>query len=369
MMSDEPDGFDAAMMSLALALAERALGRVWPNPAVGAVLADPVGGVILGCGATADGGRPHGEVLALAQAGASARGAALYVTLEPCSHWGKSPPCADAIIAAGVSRVVYGVADPNPLVAGQGLARLEAAGVETVQGPFPEAARRLTLGHILKVTEGRPFVQLKVAVGSDGLVPAGNGRPVWVTGAQARTLVHLYRSRADAIACGSGTVSADDPELTCRLPGMADRSPVRVVFDSRAVLSPGARLFAAVERTPVWVLHQEVAPSDRVSRLSACGARCLCAVADGSGRIVLGAALRQMSEQGITRLLVEAGPRLSGAFLGAGLVDEALLFEGRVPAGAGGLEPFAGEDLSRGLDLCETRDVGGDRLRIFRRRT
>jgi diaminohydroxyphosphoribosylaminopyrimidine deaminase/5-amino-6-(5-phosphoribosylamino)uracil reductase len=363
-----PQGFDAAMMALALALAGRALGSVWPNPAVGAVIADPATGAILGCGATAPGGRPHAEVLALRQAGERARGATLYVTLEPCSHWGKSPPCADAVIAAGVSRVVYGAGDPNPLVAGRGLARLAAAGVEAAQGPFAEEARWLALGHILKVTEGRPFVQLKLAVGSDGLVPVGNGRPVWVTGNEARAIAHLYRAQADAIATGRGTVEADDPELTCRLPGMDARSPLRVVFDSGARLSPHARLFAAIARAPIWVFRLDSASTENIARLEARGASCLLTPADREGRLDVHAALRQLAERGITRLLVEGGPTLAGAFLRAGVVDEILVFEGSVAAGEAGLAPFAGQALDDGFVVFETRSIGGDRLRTYRRR-
>lgn len=359
--------FDRGMMSLALALARRALGSTWPNPAVGAVVAEPGSGVILGCGATAPGGRPHAEVLALRQAGERAAGATLYVTLEPCSHWGKSPPCADAVISAGVARVAYGIADPNPLVAGQGIARLQAAGVAVEAGPFAEEARWLAMGHILKVTEGRPFVQIKVAVGSDGLIPVGNGRPVWVTGPEARAYVHLRRAEADAIATGRGTIESDDPELNCRLPGMEERSPLRVVFDGGAKASPKMRLFDAIEQAPILIFHGAAASAEKISRLQARGARCLSAPADGEGRIDLHAALRQLAGRGITRLLVEGGPRLAGAFLKAGLVDEVLLFEGSVPAGVGGLAPFAGEVLDGAFVAVETRDIGGDRLRVYRR--
>jgi diaminohydroxyphosphoribosylaminopyrimidine deaminase/5-amino-6-(5-phosphoribosylamino)uracil reductase len=368
MMADDQSGVDAGMMALALALGKRALGSTWPNPAVGAVVADPASGAIIGVGATAPGGRPHAETIALGQAGARAAGSTLYVTLEPCSHWGKTPPCADAVVAAGVSRVVYGIADPNPLVEGKGLARLQAAGIRVEQGPFADAARRLALGHIRRVTERRPFVQLKVAVGADGLIPAGDGRPVWVTGAAARALVHLQRAEADAVASGSGTIRADDPELTCRLPGMARRSPLRVIFDSAASLSTDARLFDALERAPIFVFCLETAFREKTASLRARGAECVFAPADHKGRINLHAALRQLSERGITRLLVEGGPKLTGAFLREGLVDEALVFEGSAPAGAGGMAPFSGEALDERFALAETRSIGKDRLRIFRRK-
>lgn len=359
---------DAGMMALALALAGRALGTTWPNPAVGAVVVERDSGAIAGCGATARGGRPHAEVIALRQAGERARGATLYVTLEPCSHWGKSPPCVDAILAAGVSRVVFGAADANPLVAGRGLARLREAGLDVIPGPFAREARWLALGHTLKVTAGRPFVQLKVAIGSDGRVPAGTGRPVWVTGPQARALTHLWRARADAIATGLGSVAADDPELTCRLPGMESRSPVRVIFDSAARLPPGARLFAAIGTAPLWVFRLDLASQDRIAALEARGAQCPPVPSDEGGGISLSAALRLMGERGITRLLVEGGPKLAGSFLRAGLVDEALIFEGAAAAGRGGMTPFAGARLGADFVLFDTRRAGEDRLRIYRRR-
>ena len=251
----------------------------------------------------------------------------------------------------------------------KGSLRLREAGVEVAASPLADEARWLTLGHVLKVTEGRPFVQLKVAVGSDGLIPAGNGAPMWVTGPAARALVHLRRAEADAIATGRGTIEADNPELNCRLPGMAGRSPLRVVFDSRARMSPDVRLFDAVRQAPILVFHGPAAPAERISRLEGRGARCAGAPADGEGRIDLHAALRQLSERGITRLLVEGGPKLAGAFLKAGLVDEALVFEGSVPAGAGGLAPFAGEVLGDAFVVYETRDICGDRLRVFRRKS
>ncbi|MBN9580490.1 MAG: bifunctional diaminohydroxyphosphoribosylaminopyrimidine deaminase/5-amino-6-(5-phosphoribosylamino)uracil reductase RibD, partial [Afipia sp.] len=220
---------DRRFMKLALALGRRGQGRTWPNPAVGAVVVKD--GVIVGRGWTQPGGRPHAEPEALKRAGAAARGATLYVTLEPCSHFGKSPPCADAIIAAGIARVVSAIEDPNPDVAGQGHARLRAAGIAVDVGLCAEEAGRDHAGHLLRVREHRPFVVLKLAVSADDRIAAAGHRPVAITGEAARARVHLLRAQSDALLIGIGTALADDPLLTCRLPGMAARSPVRVVLD------------------------------------------------------------------------------------------------------------------------------------------
>src|SRR5499427_2412737 len=214
---------DARFMTLALALGQRGLGRTWPNPAVGAVIVrnDGAGPVIVGRGWTQPGGRPHAETEALQRAGEAARGATIYVTLEPCSHHGKSPPCADAIVAAGVARVVSAIEDPNPEVAGQGHARLRAAGIAVDVGVCADEARYAHAGHIRRITAGRPHVTLKLAVSADGKIGTAGNKPVALTGERARTKVHLQRAHSDAILIGIGTVLSDDPELTCRLPGMA----------------------------------------------------------------------------------------------------------------------------------------------------
>ena len=233
---------DARFMALALALGRRGLGRTWPNPAVGAVIVKD--GIIIGRGWTQPGGRPHAEIEALRRAGEAARGATLYVTLEPCSHYGKSPPCADAIIAAGLSRVVSALEDPNPEVAGAGHARLRAAGIAVDIGIGAEEARHDHAGHIRRMRDGRPHVILKLAVSADGKAGAPGRKPLAITGEAARERVHLLRAQSDAIMVGIGTALADDPMLTCRLPGMEKYSPVRVVLDSALRLPPGVALGA-----------------------------------------------------------------------------------------------------------------------------
>ncbi len=227
---------DRRFMQLALTLGRRGLGRTWPNPAVGAVVVKD--GVVVGRGWTQPGGRPHAEPEALRRAGEAARGATLYVTLEPCSHVGKSPPCADAVIAAGIVRVVAAIEDPNPLVAGQGHARLRAAGIAVDVGLGADEAARDHAGHFRRVRDKRPHVILKLAVSTDDKIAAVGHKPVAITGEAAKTRVHLLRAQCDAILVGIGTVLADDPMLTCRLPGMAARSPVRMVLD-RALRVPG----------------------------------------------------------------------------------------------------------------------------------
>jgi diaminohydroxyphosphoribosylaminopyrimidine deaminase/5-amino-6-(5-phosphoribosylamino)uracil reductase len=360
---------DARFMALALALGRRGLGNAWPNPAVGAVLVK--GGVVVGRGWTQPGGRPHAEVEALRRAGAAARGATLYVTLEPCSHYGKSPPCADAIVAAGVSRVVSALEDPNPKVAGQGYAKLRAAGIAVDVTIGAEEARRAHAGHICRVRNARPHVTLKLAVSADGKAGLPGRKPVRITGEAATARVHLMRAMNDAVVTGIGTVLADDPQLTCRLPGMEHRSPVRVVIDSALRLPPGSRLAKTAAQTLVWVFCAEDAPAARARALTDLGVEIL-RVPGAAGRLDLAAVLRGLSARGITRAMVEAGPIISAAFVAADLVDEAALFRSANPLGEGidALEgmPLSALTLSPKLRLVGTDQVGADALQTYERK-
>ncbi|MDP1883017.1 MAG: bifunctional diaminohydroxyphosphoribosylaminopyrimidine deaminase/5-amino-6-(5-phosphoribosylamino)uracil reductase RibD, partial [Bradyrhizobium sp.] len=243
---------DQRFMQLALSLGRRGQGRTWPNPAVGAVVVKD--GVIVGRGWTQAGGRPHAEPEALERAGEAARGATLYVTLEPCSHFGKSPPCVDAVIAAGITRVVSAIEDPNPEVAGQGHAKLRAAGITVEIGPGALEAARDHAGHFRRVRDNRPHVILKLAVSPDDKIAAAGHKPVAITGEPARARVHLLRAQCDAILVGIGTVLADDPMLTCRLPGMEARSPVRVVLDRALRIAGTSKLVHSARETPLWVM-------------------------------------------------------------------------------------------------------------------
>lgn len=364
---------DAQFMRIALRLARRGLGRCWPNPSVGAVVVQSgAGAEIVGRGWTRPGGRPHAETVALEEAGDQARGATLYVTLEPCSHHGVTPPCVEAILAAGIRRVVCAIDDPDPRVGGRGLARLERAGVEVATGVLGPAARHIAAGHILRQTQRRPFVQLKLAVGSDGRIAAGDGAPVWVTGEAARANGHLLRARADAILIGRGTVMADDPSLTCRLPGLGDRSPIRVVLDSGLAIPEAAAVLRETDRVPTWVVCADSVPRVGRSALERAGARVFPVAAGASGRLDLASVLRCLADCGITRLLVEGGPNVARSFVDSRFVDEAVFFIGHAPVGAGGLKPFVSGGLEWLVDsgqfrCVDQRDVGPDRRSVYRR--
>lgn len=362
------DDIDSRFMQIALRLAQRGLGTTAPNPSVGAVIVDEATGEVIARGWTQPGGRPHAETEALRRAGARARGATMYVTLEPCSHHGKTPPCADAIVRAGISRVVTGIVDPDPRVAGRGLALLRSAGIEVRRGVCAAAADDLTRGHILRVTERRPFVQIKMALGSDGAVPRGaKGAPVWVTGAQARAHGHLLRARADAILVGGGTVEDDDPELTCRLPGMLDRSPLRVVLCGRRLPPFASKLVQTAREHAVSVFCPPECDAGHLAALEAAGCRVF-QVATVGGRPWIPAVTEALVGQGVTRLLVEGGPTVWRAFFTSGLVDEVVVYR------AGG---YDGTDTVRSavaafaapmaLSLIEGQPIGEDGLYRFYR--
>src|SRR6202046_1605402 len=323
-------------MELALSLGRRGFGRTWPNPAVGALIVKD--GVIVGRGWTQPGSRPHAEVEALRRAGPAARGATLYVTLEPCSHYGKSPPCADAVIASGISRVVAAIEDPNPEVAGQGHAKLRAAGIAVDVGLCADEAARDHAGHFRRIRDTRPHVILKLAVSPDDKIAAAAGKSVAISGEAARSRVHLLRAQCAAILVGIGTVRADDPMLTCRLPGMEARSPVRVVLD-RALRIPGAsRLVHSARETPLWVMTSDLSEAPAAMKLGAAGAQVMrVATTATPPGLDLTAVLHALAEQGITRLLVEGGARVASSFVGAGLVDEAWLLRGPDSIGADGV--------------------------------
>jgi diaminohydroxyphosphoribosylaminopyrimidine deaminase/5-amino-6-(5-phosphoribosylamino)uracil reductase len=357
---------DARFMDLALALGRRGLGRTWPNPAVGAVIVQD--GIIVGRGWTQPGGRPHAETEALRRAGAAARGATMYVTLEPCSHHGKTPPCADAVIAAGLARVVSAMADPNPQVAGAGHWRMAEAGVVVEVGIGADAARRAHAGHIRRVQDGRPNVLLKTAVSADEKVALAGRRPTAITGGRARNRVHLMRATHDALLTGIGTVLADDPLLNCRLPGMP--SPVRIVLDSALRLPPASRLVASARQVPLWVVTGEAA-REGADALTAQGVEVL-RVATTDGKLDLVAVLQLLAERGITRLMVEAGPILATAFLRADLVDEAAVFRGPAKIGPDGIDALDGMPLdaltrSPRFKSLGREAIGDDTIEMFER--
>lgn len=353
-------------MKLALGLARRGLGRTAPNPAVGAVLVAP-DGTIIGRGWTQPGGRPHAETVALAQAGDAARGSTLYVTLEPCSHFGKTPPCADAVIAAGVTRVIAATGDPDERVAGRGFARLRDAGISVETGVMEAEARRLNAGHVARVTLGRPLVTLKLAQSEDGKVALPGGKPVAITGEASRARVHLMRAESDAILVGIGTVLADDPELTCRLPGMEDRSPIRIVLDAGLRTPLGAKLVRGAREVSTWVFAAVDAPADQERALRDAGVEVL-RVERGEGGLRLDQALQLLGARGITRLMVEGGPMAAKALLAAGLVDEAVMLIAPRMLGADAVDGLPLAALVRaGLPEVSQERVGDDVWRTYLR--
>jgi diaminohydroxyphosphoribosylaminopyrimidine deaminase/5-amino-6-(5-phosphoribosylamino)uracil reductase len=332
-----PRRSDDDYLRLALALAGRGLGNVWPNPSVGCVLVRD--GLIVGRGWTQPGGRPHGEAQALAQAGTAAKGATAFVTLEPCAHHGQTPPCAQALIDAGVTRVVIAAPDPDPRVDGRGADMLSKAGVTVAwsEQTVRRQAVELNAGFLSRMTKRRPLVTLKLATTLDGRIATAQGESQWITGAKARARGHLLRAQHDGILVGIGTALADNPELTCRLPGLLDRSPVRIVLDSRLRLAANSRLAQAAVRHPLWLI---TGPENYDEELENLGAVILPARLGGDGRVALSSALEALADRGLTRLLVDGGSAVATAFLAAGLVDRLAWFRAGGVMGGDGLPVF-----------------------------
>jgi len=364
---------DEALMAAALSAGRRNLGVTWPNPAVGALVARETadGPIVLSRGWTSRGGRPHAEPQALTAAGEGARGATLYVTLEPCSHTGGTPPCVDAIRASGVTRVVAAIEDPDFRVAGRGFSILREAGITVDIGAGAAEAKLVHAGHIRRVVEGRPHIMLKLAVSADGKVGLAGRRPARITDEVARGRVHMMRATYDAVLTGIGTVLADDPVLTCRLPGMLDRSPVRVVIDSMLRLPLTSALVRSHKLAPLWVVAGEDAPADREAMLNAAGIEVMRVRKAPKGGLDLRDTVRLLALRGITRLMIEAGPQIAAAFVTDDLVDEANVFETPVMLGADAIDALEGLPLgalATYLSPNETEWHGPDRLRVLRRR-
>jgi diaminohydroxyphosphoribosylaminopyrimidine deaminase/5-amino-6-(5-phosphoribosylamino)uracil reductase len=333
------DAEDRRFMGLALALARRGLGQTWPNPAVGCVLVKD--GVVVGRGWTQKGGRPHAETEALKRAGAAAKGATSYVTLEPCSHHGQTPPCAEALIAAGISRAVVATTDPDARVDGKGNAMLREARIAVDEGLRKAEADEINAGFFLRVREGRPLVTLKLATTLDGRIATKTGESRWISGAASRRRAHLMRAQHDAVLVGSNTVAADDPELTCRLPGLFARSPVRVIFDARLNLPPTAKLVTTARVTPTWIVVRPDAARDRVRALEDAGVTVIQREPNPAGHTDAPDALRELAARGITRVLCEGGSGLAASLLRAGLVDRLAWFHAPRVMGGDGLEATA----------------------------
>lgn len=358
---------DRAHMRAALSLARRGLGNVAPNPTVGCVLFKPdigVNGRVVGRGFTQPGGRPHAETEAIKQAGQLARGTHAYVTLEPCNHYGQTGPCSEALIDAGVTAVTIALVDPDERVQGRGIERLKDAGIEVRTGLLEEEARAINAGFLSVQERGRPWVTLKVATSSDGMIAVEKGIPIWITGAAARARGHLIRAQNNAILTGVGTVVADNPQLTCRLAGLEHQSPRRFVIDPQARMPPDAEILKPLngrktlvftgEETAEWLFETEaeIVPQPLVD-----------------GRFDIPSLLEIMAEDGITRLMVEGGQGINDAFSSAGLIDEIAWFRSPTEIGTGGVAAFSthSPDTSAEFKLRTTIDLDDDRLERYLR--
>jgi len=367
------EAWDERLMAAALSVGRRNLGQTFPNPAVGALVVRWQEGtpVVVSRGFTARGGRPHAEAEALRRAGAAAKDATIYVTLEPCVPHGRGEPCTDTIIKAGISRTVIALEDPNPGTGGRGVARLQEAGVTVTVGPGAIEARRAHAGHIRRMRDGRVHVILKLAVSADGKTGLAGRKPADISCARSRAEAHMLRATADAVLVGVGTVLADDPMLNCRLPGMADRSPIRIVLDGLLRTPLSSRLVKTAREIPLWIIARPDAPLEPQRELEAAGAEVLRVSATG-GKVDLGEALWLLATREITRVLAEAGPILAGALLKANLVDEAVVVRSPKTLGEDAIPALEGMPLAALLEnprlaVIERRDVGGDTLtHLFR---
>lgn len=351
-----PDETDRQFMRTALAIGYRNLGQTWPNPSVGAVVVAgmPDQPIIIAEGVTCRGGRPHAERAALDAAGIKARGATLYVTLEPCAHLGRSAPCCDAAIASGIKRVVAGILDPDKRVAGEGFARLRASGVEVVSDVLADEARWLHRGHLKRVTQKRPFVTVKMARTRDGYASSGTNERLLITGATANARTHMIRAHSDAILIGVSTANADNPGLDVRLPGMGDRSPVRVVFDSALTINPELNLVKTATQLSTWVVASEQADGDKEKLLTDFGVHVIRVAESADGKLDPAEALHRLHDRGLSTILCEGGPTLARAMAINDLADEFVLVNGAIDYNGPGIKAL----------LPETVDILAERFRL-----
>ena len=357
-----PSFTDAQYMQIALRLAARNLGQVWPNPAVGCVIVKD--NQIIGRGWTAKGGRPHAETMALQQAGKNARGAIVFVTLEPCSHQGQTPPCVDALIAAGITRVVIAIGDPDPRVNGQGIAKLKAASIEVIENIERETAQKINEGFLSRIQKQRPKIAMKLATSLDGKIALCNGQSQWITGDAARQYGHLLRSQNDAILTGTGTVLADDPMLDCRLRGMQARSPLRIVMDRELKIPLGCKLAQTASQIPVWVYTESI-DQIKIDALQSAKIKVI-----SLPMLNVESCVSHLAGMGITRLLVEAGQALSTKFLQSGMVDYIHWFRAPKIIGNDGLAAIsnlnsAELDQLQKFKIIDSRALGDDRCDLL----
>ena len=363
---------DSHFMEGALALARRGLGNVWPNPAVGCVIVND--GHIVGRGWTSPGGRPHAETQAIKRAGSSTKGATAYVTLEPCAHTGKTPPCADALVNAGIKRVVIAATDPDPRTAGKGMQKLKDAGIDVSHGVLENDAKYINAGFFNLINKQKPIFSLKVAASSDGCIASAPGVETNITGAIARNCGHMLRASHDAVLFGIGTLLTDDPEYTCRLPGMEKQTPVRALLDSQLRISLNAKILSTLDRNELWIFCGPNPDVNKVSTLEDMGALVIAAdKVDNDGRPDLEWLAKYFGKKGITRVLVEAGATLNAAFMKAGLIDRIHWFEAPIKLGENSLKAFTHMDVAKenilGFQMVDKRTLGIDTYMVYEKRT
>ncbi|MCK4939650.1 MAG: bifunctional diaminohydroxyphosphoribosylaminopyrimidine deaminase/5-amino-6-(5-phosphoribosylamino)uracil reductase RibD [Rhodospirillaceae bacterium] len=363
---------DRRFMRGAIALARRGLGNVWPNPAVGCVIVND--GRVVGRGWTQPGGRPHAETEAIKRAGAATQGATAYVTLEPCAHSGKTPPCADALVNAGIKRVVIATTDPDPRTAGRGVQKLMDAGIDVSQGVIEADAKYLNAGFFNLINKQKPIFSLKIAASKDGYIASGPGIETNITGAVARNRGHMLRAAHDMVLFGIGTLLADDPEYTCRLPGMENQTPVRTLLDSKLQIPLDARILKTLDKGELWIFCGRDPDVVKKSALEDMGVKVIAAdKVDDDARPELGWLVEYIGKKGITRVLVEAGARLNAAFIKAGLIERIHWFEAPIELGAGSLGAFGNggqlkepsTDKIFGFQMVDKRSLGGDTYMVY----
>lgn len=367
----EPAAADLNFMRAALVLGRRGLGTTWPNPSVGCVLVRD--GRVVGRGYTGSGGRPHAEPTALSMAGEAARGATAYVTLEPCCHWGQTPPCTDALIEAGVARVVIAALDPDKRVNSQGVARLREAGVVVDHGLLEREAREDLEGFFLRVTQDRPMITLKLATTLDGKIATGSGESQWITGPEARGMAHALRGRHDAVLVGVGTVVADNPELTCRIEGFRPTPVVRVIVDSHLRTPLTSKLAQTAANVPLWFLVRDGVDPSRREAFTDLGANVI-DVDSGEAGIDLRDGMTVLAREGLTRVLVEGGGQVAASFIRADFVDRIAWFHAPAVMGGdgwSGVQGFGIEKLAMMPRFVRHRvtPLGDDMLTEFKRPT
>ena len=362
---------DIKWMNIALRLADRNIGNVYPNPSVGCLIIK--NDRVVGRGWTQLGGRPHAEAMALGQAGPNAAGATVYSTLEPCSHFGQTPPCSDALIAAGIKRLVGGMRDPDPRVNGNGFLKLREAGIEVTDGVQEELAIELNKSFVSKIKNKSPVVTLKLATSIDSKISTKMGESKWITGNQARHSVHFQRSRHDAILTGIGTVIADDPMLNCRIKGLEDRSPVRVILDTKLKISANNQIASSAAEYETIVFTTNEAKHGKQVQLEKLGIKIEPTEMDKNGKVSIIAVLEALADNGITSVLVESGGQLAAEFIRLNLVDYLLVYRAPIVIGGDGVAAIGNVGLSTlnmavPFERIQTEGLGIDLLDTYRRR-